>query len=82
MNLKTIVITWLDDLIATYENATASVADGTLHVHVYAGPAHLLRDEWHSRLPASGPGDRAPGSRTTWASRADPLSGRTATGPG
>lgn len=47
MDLKTIVVTWMDGEVASYEDATATVLDGILHIHTYAGSASMLKDEWH-----------------------------------
>lgn len=51
MDLKTIVVTWKDGEVATYEDATASVREGILHIHIYHAPRGSLIGEWH--FPAS-----------------------------
>jgi len=49
---KTIVITWMDGPVATYENAAASVLEGVLHITIYSAPPRGAPvDEWH--FPAS-----------------------------
>jgi hypothetical protein len=47
VDLKTIQITWMDGQKETYKEVTTSVRDGVLHIHQYAGEAHLLTSEWH-----------------------------------
>lgn len=59
MDLKTFVITWMDGEIATYENVTASVLNGELHVQQYTSAGNLIRGaDWHfplSNIRARGP---------------------------
>lgn len=47
MDLRTIVVTWMDGEVATYEDATASVRDGILHIHVYSSAHGVPTGEWH-----------------------------------
>ena len=47
MDLKTIEITWMDGQTAVYKSVTTSVREGVLHIHEYAGDAHVLTNEWH-----------------------------------
>ncbi len=47
MDLRTIEITWMDGQSEIYKSVTTSVRDGVLHVHEYAGDAHILTAEWH-----------------------------------
>lgn len=56
MDLSTIVITWMDGTVKTYEDATASVRDGELHIHVYR--RGIPTEQWHfpiSNIRARGP---------------------------
>ena len=47
MNLKTIRVTWMNELKEVYEDVTTTVSDGVLHIHQYVGSAKMLYDEWH-----------------------------------
>lgn len=49
VDLRTIFVTWMDGEISHYDDATASVREGVLHVHVYKHGMPV--DEWH--FPAS-----------------------------
>lgn len=51
MTLKTVVVTWMDGPVATYEDAAASVREGVLHITIYSAPQGVPVDEWH--FPAS-----------------------------
>jgi len=62
MDLKTIVITWMDSNVGVYENATASVLNGVLHVNLYrvteTTGVRTLTGTWHfpiSNIRAWGP---------------------------
>lgn len=51
MDLKTVVITWMDGLIATYEHVTASVLNGEVHIQQYTPAGVLLTGkDWHFPL--------------------------------
>ena len=48
MTLKTVVITWMDGPVATYENVTASVLNGEVHIQQYTpGGVLLPGKDWH-----------------------------------
>lgn len=62
MDLRTVVITWMDSNVAAYENATTSVLNGVLHVYLYrvaeTSGVRTLSGTWHfpiSNIRAWGP---------------------------
>jgi hypothetical protein len=63
VDLKTIVITWMDGPAASYENATTNVLNGVLHVYLYkvtGSGAKIMNQEWHfpiSNIRAWGPAE-------------------------
>lgn len=50
MDLKAILITWMDGESETYSPVTTSIRDGVLHVHEYASATNGLTGEWHFPL--------------------------------
>jgi hypothetical protein len=59
---KTIVITWMDSNVGVYENASASVLNGVLHIHLHrvneVTGIKTLTGTWHfpiSNIRAWGP---------------------------
>lgn len=47
MDLRHIEVTWMDGQQVTYQNVTASVLNGVLHIHQYTSITHSLQNEWH-----------------------------------
>ncbi len=52
MDLKTIVITWMDGPVVAYDNATANVLNGVLNIYLYKLHAltRILDRAWHFPL--------------------------------
>jgi hypothetical protein len=59
MDLKTIVVTWMDGKTATYQDASSQIINGVLNIYTYYGIRRTVLSEWHfpiSNIRAWGPG--------------------------
>lgn len=51
MDLRDIIVTWMDDREETYPDVSTQVRDGVLHIYQYVPPRGTMKREWH--LPLS-----------------------------
>ena len=50
MDLKTIIVVWMDGVQATYPDCTTNIISDTLHIYLYLNGDPKPAGEWHFPL--------------------------------